>query len=395
MGYAIGGEIGGHWGWRVAFLVAGAPGLVVAFMCLAIVEPVLGALDHPAGGAAAAGVGAGAAADNGAVVQAHHHKRRLSQQDLMFGLNEDGMDVELEDDDEAGGTSGSPAAGFAVHSELGGPAPTHPERHANYHPPHLHEGDEGYAEAVAAEAGSESRSILVRSSVPSDRDAAEGGPAPPPSDVHPNGHLKAPPWGASAKMLLRNSTYMYCTIGLALVTFASGGLADWIATWMNRVHHIPESTAATMTGAITCVGGIIGTGMGAFLGEKAKGKIRQPYLGVASLNLIITSLCSWGIMVVPSIYAVGVLVFFAQVSLWSYTGPINATTINSVPPNMRVRAFAFQICFSHGQGTHAHTRSGGRPLLARTVPFFSRFWGTEPLLIVACFAHFPSVTLAS
>ena len=264
----------------------------------------------------------------------------------MFGLNEDGMELELEDDAEA---ETEAATGFAVHSELGGPAPTHPERHATYHPPHLREGDEGYEEAVAAE----SRSILVRSSVPSDQDAAESVQAQPPSDVHPSGHMKAPPWGVSAKMLLRNPTYLYCTVGLALVTFASGGLADWIATWMNRVHGIKESTAATMTGAITCVGGIIGTGMGAYLGDKAKGHIRQPYLGVASLNLIITTLCSWAIMVVPSIYAVGVLVFFAQVSLWSYTGPINATTINSVAPNMRVRAFAFQICFSHGQ-EHTH-----------------------------------------
>jgi len=43
-------------------------------------------------------------------------------------------------------------------------------------------------------------------------------------------------------------------------------------------------------------------------------------------------------------------VFVAQVCLWSYTGPINALTVNSVPANMRVRAFAFQIFFTHAFG---------------------------------------------
>jgi MFS family permease len=48
MGYAIGGEVGGYWGWRYAFLISGAPGLFVAAMCLAIDEPAVGSADEPA-----------------------------------------------------------------------------------------------------------------------------------------------------------------------------------------------------------------------------------------------------------------------------------------------------------------------------------------------------------
>jgi predicted MFS family arabinose efflux permease len=39
MGYILGGTISTHWGWREAFFVAGGPGVVLAFACLAIEEP--------------------------------------------------------------------------------------------------------------------------------------------------------------------------------------------------------------------------------------------------------------------------------------------------------------------------------------------------------------------
>jgi MFS family permease len=39
LGYMAGGFIGQHWGWRSAFYLTGGPGIVLAFSCLAIVEP--------------------------------------------------------------------------------------------------------------------------------------------------------------------------------------------------------------------------------------------------------------------------------------------------------------------------------------------------------------------
>lgn len=39
LGYAVGGFVGGHWGWREAFFVAGAPGLVMAWFVLHMRAP--------------------------------------------------------------------------------------------------------------------------------------------------------------------------------------------------------------------------------------------------------------------------------------------------------------------------------------------------------------------
>ena len=39
LGYLVGGFVESHWGWRSAFFVAGGPGMVLALVCLLIVEP--------------------------------------------------------------------------------------------------------------------------------------------------------------------------------------------------------------------------------------------------------------------------------------------------------------------------------------------------------------------
>jgi MFS family permease len=49
LGYIVGGVVGEAYGWRAAFLVAGAPGAALAFVLLLLREPRRGALDQPGG----------------------------------------------------------------------------------------------------------------------------------------------------------------------------------------------------------------------------------------------------------------------------------------------------------------------------------------------------------
>lgn len=51
--YGVGGWVAQHWGWRAAFLVAGAPGLLAAAAMLAIAEPARGVTDPMGPGGAA------------------------------------------------------------------------------------------------------------------------------------------------------------------------------------------------------------------------------------------------------------------------------------------------------------------------------------------------------
>lgn len=47
LGFVLGGLIGQHYGWRVAFLVCGLPGILAAGLALLIKEPTRGGLDAP------------------------------------------------------------------------------------------------------------------------------------------------------------------------------------------------------------------------------------------------------------------------------------------------------------------------------------------------------------
>jgi MFS family permease len=59
LGYLLGGAVAARWGWRSAFLWAGAPGFLLALALAALREPARGAPERPAGaGAAYASLGA-------------------------------------------------------------------------------------------------------------------------------------------------------------------------------------------------------------------------------------------------------------------------------------------------------------------------------------------------
>ncbi len=48
LGYVVGGLVDKHYGWRMAFFVAGVPGLVLAALCLLLRDPPRGAEDDGA-----------------------------------------------------------------------------------------------------------------------------------------------------------------------------------------------------------------------------------------------------------------------------------------------------------------------------------------------------------
>lgn len=55
LGYVLGGIVNQAWGWQATFFIAGAPGLVLSFLCLKLPDPLRGAQDE---GVAAAPSGA-------------------------------------------------------------------------------------------------------------------------------------------------------------------------------------------------------------------------------------------------------------------------------------------------------------------------------------------------
>jgi MFS transporter, Spinster family, sphingosine-1-phosphate transporter len=64
LGYVVGGLVDKHYGWRMAFFVAGGPGLLLAALCLLLRDPPRGAQDEAAAHGSAPLAGAAPAAPN-------------------------------------------------------------------------------------------------------------------------------------------------------------------------------------------------------------------------------------------------------------------------------------------------------------------------------------------
>src|SRR5215467_10981350 len=68
--------------------------------------------------------------------------------------------------------------------------------------------------------------------------------------------------------LVHNKAFMSATLGLAMYTFAMGGLQVWIPTFLTRVRTLSKAEATTIFGAITCFNGIVATLIGGWIGDR-------------------------------------------------------------------------------------------------------------------------------
>ena len=170
--------------------------------------------------------------------------------------------------------------------------------------------------------------------------------------------------------LLTNPVFMVATVGQVCTTFGVGGLADWFPTYLQRVYHQQEGTAGVGVGAATVVGGIGGSLLGSYLGEKAKGRLGYSYFSVPGLGCVVASLFALVVIAFqPPVALVYALLIGAQLSFWCYLGPTTALTANCVPSRHRTRAFALSTFAQHALGDAASPSIIGAVADAVSLPF--------------------------
>ncbi len=207
LGYIVGGMIGAEWGWRYAFIWAGAPGLLLALLLLPFAEPVRGA------------------ADGGGVVE-------------------------------------KPKAGDIFH-------------------------------------------------------------------------------------LFRLPAYLLVVGGYVAYTFALGAFGHWGPTFLQRIHGVPEKTAATFFGAVLVVAGLLGTFAGGFAATAWRKRNRAAYAWVLGLSVLFGVPVSFGAFLAPTQPLSMACLAVAMFLLFLSTGPVNTLIIESVPVNLRASAMAMSIFMIH------------------------------------------------
>jgi MFS transporter, Spinster family, sphingosine-1-phosphate transporter len=154
----------------------------------------------------------------------------------------------------------------------------------------------------------------------------------------------------SSRQFLGNRSFVYTTLGMAAMTFALGGMAYWIPTFLNRLRGLPLDEANTLFGGMTVVSGLLGTFLGGFLGDWLLKRTDKAYLLVSG----------WGMVLAMPLAYVGLTatdravylpaIFLAEVLVFLNTGPANAVLVSVVLPEIRATAIALSIFAFHFLG---------------------------------------------
>jgi predicted MFS family arabinose efflux permease len=150
--------------------------------------------------------------------------------------------------------------------------------------------------------------------------------------------------------LYRNRSFIWNTIAMAAMTFAIGGLAQWIPSFLYRVHSVGVAKGNMIFGATTVLAGILGTLAGGWLGDRWQKSNGKGYLLLSGWGFLMgTPFAAWAILA-PNLTTCMIAIFIAEFFLFLNTGPLNTVIINVTPPPIRAMAFAVNIFFIHALG---------------------------------------------
>lgn len=149
---------------------------------------------------------------------------------------------------------------------------------------------------------------------------------------------------------IKNRSFVCNTLAMTAMTFAMGGLAQWLPSFLHRVHALDVAKGNTLFGAITVLAGIFGTMAGGWLGDRWQQKSGRGYLLVSGWGFLIgTPFAVWAI-ISPTLNGCLAAIFMAEFFLFLNTGPLNTVIINVTAAPVRAMAFALNIFFIHALG---------------------------------------------
>lgn len=155
------------------------------------------------------------------------------------------------------------------------------------------------------------------------------------------------------KELLRNRSYLLDSAGMALMTFAIGGISLWIPTYIIEFRKAgTDAHVNTLFGLIVVVSGLLATLIGGWVGDKLNQRFAGAYFWLSGIGILISCPFILLMLVLPfpsAWWAIFIAVFF----LFFNTGPSNTILANVTRSSVRATAFAVNIFLIHALGDAA------------------------------------------
>ena len=149
-------------------------------------------------------------------------------------------------------------------------------------------------------------------------------------------------------ILAKTPSYVLCTLGMAAMTFAMGGIGFWMPYYLEHrpgVHGSPT----TVFGMILVVTGLLATLLGGIVGDQLRNRFSGSYFLVSGTAMLVGFPLAWAVLQssFPWIWVYLALTCFC---LFFNTGPTNTILANVSHPSMRATAYAVNIFFIHAFG---------------------------------------------
>jgi MFS family permease len=150
----------------------------------------------------------------------------------------------------------------------------------------------------------------------------------------------APPFSVVAGRLARTPSFWLLSFGAASGSILGYGLIFWLPSFFNRSFDLELSQVGWFYGSIVLVGGMAGTWLGGWLGDRAGASNPAAYALVPALCFLVTApIFAFGLFA-PSLEIGWILFTIGQMLALAWLGPVIAAVQHIVPPNMRATASA-------------------------------------------------------
>jgi predicted MFS family arabinose efflux permease len=146
--------------------------------------------------------------------------------------------------------------------------------------------------------------------------------------------------------LFRNKAYWTVSLGMAMMTFAVGGLQVWMPTFLTRLRGVPLGRANTVFGAVTVVAGTGATLLGGWLGDRLLRRNKAAYQMISAIGMLLSIPAMIVALFVagPAMYPA---IFIGEFLILLNTAPLNAALVNSVSARIRATAVAVNVFTIH------------------------------------------------
>jgi MFS family permease len=172
---------------------------------------------------------------------------------------------------------------------------------------------------------------------------------------------------ADLGLLVRTPSYVYNNLGMTAMTFAVGGMAFWMSTYVHEFRgHGEVATQAGrdahahvnfIFGIVLVVAGLAGTLVGGYLADWMRSHLRGrwawlgggSYFALSGLTMLAAFPLFWLMLKRPFPEA-WVYMAAAIFLIFINTGPTNTIIANVIPPSIRASAYAVNILIIHAFG---------------------------------------------